>query len=148
MRPETIIVETDNGSVMINKTDFDPAIHRLSGAATDTVIPDGIGVPPAVVPAAPAAIDANGNPVNAGDGGQMVPPTNTAATEPTQTANGGNSPPPVLLVTKNDKKRFVVVDMEQKAVTADGIDAEGYKTEKEAWDAINAHITKLSGATT
>ena len=140
MRPETIVVETDNGPVMINKTDFDPATHRLPGAPTDTAIPDGAGVPPPVVPAAPAAIDANGNPVNAGDGGQMVPPTDAT---PAQSV----SPPPVLLVTKNDKKRFVVVDMEQKAVTADGIDAEGYKTEKEAWDAINAHISKLSDAT-
>ena len=144
MRPETIIVETENGPLMINKTDFDPAIHRLPGAATDTAIPDGAGAPHTVVPAAPAAIDANGNPVNAGDGGQMVPPTNAT---PPQTPNQSVSPPPVLLVTKNDKKRFVVVDMEQKAVTADGIDAEGYKTEKEAWDAINAHIAKLSGAT-
>lgn len=135
MRPETIIVETENGPVLINKEDFDPAFHRLPGEATETAIPDGAGAP---LDAAPAAIDANGNPVNTGDGGQMVPP---------QTPAQSVSPPPVLLVTKNDKKRFVVVDMEQKAVTADGIDADGYKTEKEAWDAINAHISKLSGAT-
>lgn len=146
MRPETIIVETKNGPVLINKEDFDPAFHRLpDDNATDAAaIPADTVIPPAPVPAAPAAIDANGNPINAGDGGQMVPPTNAT---PPQTPNQSVSPPPVLLVTKNDKKRFVVVDMEQKAVTADGIDAEGYKTEKEAWDAINAHIAKLSGAT-
>ena len=55
---------------------------------------------------------------------------------------------PQLLVTKNAKKRFVAIDMATNApAIADDLDAEGYKTEKEAWDAINAHIAKLSGAT-
>lgn len=133
MRPETILIETDNGPVIINKSEYNPNEHKLAEG-----MPEQFAAPPVPVPAAPVALDANGNPVNAGDGGQMVPP---------QTPAQSVSPPPVLLVTKNDKKRFVVVDMEQKAVTADGIDADGYKTEKEAWDAINAHISKLSGAT-
>lgn len=142
MRPETIIVETENGPLMINKTDFDPAIHRLPGAATDTAIPDGAGVPPLVVPAAPAAIDANGNPVNVGDGGQMVPPL---ATEPSQTPAQAVTSLPQLLVTKNAKKRFVAIDMATNTpAIADDLDAEGYKTEAEAWDAIKAHNDKLA----
>ena len=142
MRPETIIVETENGPLMINKIDFDPAIHRLPGAATDTAIPDGAGAPPAVVPAAPAAIDANGNPVNAGDGGQMVPPI---VTVPSQTPAQAVTSLPQLLVTKNAKKRFVAIDMATNApAIADDLDAEGYKTETEAWDAIKAHNDKLA----
>lgn len=122
MRPETIIVETDNGSVMINKSDFDPAIHRLPGAATDMAIPPGAG----------GDVDANGNTVNAGDGGQMVPPL---ATEPPQTPA---PPAPVQMAVTKKGKKFVVVDTAGNAIERDGIEKDGYASDTEAWAAITA----------
>ena len=155
MRPETIIVETANGLVMINKSDFDPATHRLPGAESDTALPEGVGAPldanglrtdgPTVAEYVAAGYLATNYPPH-GYASRSTSEEIAALTMPPATGATG-APPPVLLVTKNDKKRFVVVDIAQKAVTADGIDAEGYKTEKEAWDAINAHIAKLSCAT-
>lgn len=86
-------------------------------------------------PAAPVAHDANGNPVNAGDGGQMVP---TAQTTPPPAQQPGNAE--LLLVQKKGKK-FVVVNLSGEEVEREGIVKGGYASEDEARAAITAATT-------
>lgn len=74
MRIPTVMIEGEDGNpLVINQDEFDATKHKIYGAAD--IVAAAVQQPPAVVPAAPVANDANGNPVNAGDGGQMVPPT-------------------------------------------------------------------------
>lgn len=110
MRPETVIIETDNGPVMINRADFDENTMTLANM-------NEVGAP-----AVPSEMQT------------IVPPP--ANEQPGQEPNGQ----PVnetLLVTKRDKK-FVVVNADQVAIERDGIEKDGYKTEADAWAAIMA----------
>lgn len=126
MRVETVEVFTEDGKdrLIINKEDYDAEKHKLWNSTA---------IPPeqpssAIIPAAPVGFDANGNPVNAGDGGQMVPAQ--APVQPSSTE---------YLVTKSgDGKKFVVIDKNAMPVQREGIDPAGYKTEKAAWDAVGA----------
>lgn len=97
MRIPTVVIETDNGPVTINASDFNASVHKLATAAETPA------------PVTPAASD----------------------------DQGGTTQPVALLVTKKGKK-FIVVDGDGKAVERDGIDADGYATENDAWAAIMA----------
>lgn len=124
MRPETVMIETENGPVMINKSEFNPDEHKLLGKS-------------APVPAAPVAVDKNGNPVNAGDGGEMVPP------------QGGNETPPapVTMVVQKKGKKFVVINKETgEAVSGvPGVDEAGYADENAAWIAVASATSQNAG---
>lgn len=80
MRIQTITIEGQDGNpLVINLDEFDASKHKIYGAADIVEAALQPQTPPLVQPAAPVAVDANGNPVNAGDGGQMVPPAQTGA---------------------------------------------------------------------
>ena len=83
----TVIVKNANGPVLMNRSDYNADEHgeifaSLEDAMSGTPmqVPQ-TAIPPLVVPAQPAAIDANGNPVNPGDSGQFVPPSNVTLRE-------------------------------------------------------------------
>lgn len=125
MRIPTVIIETDNGPVTINQSEYNPETMKLADSTALTPV-----APPTVVPAAPLAIDANNNPVNAGDGGQFVPPV--------AVDNGDDNAPAELAVMKKGKKFIVVSKADGNAVERDGIEPGGYGSEGDAWAAIMA----------
>jgi hypothetical protein len=122
----TIKIWTANGPVVINEIDFDAAVHTR--AADDDSGPAAgeqskLALAPASKPPAPAVVVA---PV-------VVEPAVVApvVVEPAV------APTTALLVSKIGKK-FHAVDQSGAAVERDGISADGYKTEAEAWAAIMA----------
>ncbi len=123
---ETVLINSANGPVRINKSDFvegEHKLHRMNAeekaeaarpAVTANTIPQlapGLELPPA--PSAP----------NMGEGGAAAPQTPS---------------PDQKLVTKEGKKFFVVDVTGTKVTGVEGIDEKGYATEKEAWDAVLA----------
>lgn len=120
----TVNIWTANGVVRINESDFNPEIHTRAAE-------DGNGeIAPVVTPAAPVVEFTNEN----------LQPVPTPGT--TESNNDGQKSTeavalPKMLVTKTGKK-FVVVDESGAAVTLAGIDADGYKSEGEAWAAVTA----------
>lgn len=135
MRIQTITVKGQDGkALVINSDDFDASKHEIYGA--DDIVkgeqpPAEPQQVPGLQPAAPVTHDANGNPVNAGDGGQMVPAAQT-------TTPPGNAE--LMLVQKKGKK-FVVVNLAGEEVERDGIVKGGYASEDEARAAITAATT-------
>ncbi|QWY83167.1 hypothetical protein [Rhizobium phage RHph_X2_24] len=101
MRVPTVVIETDNGPVTINKSDFDASKHKLV---------EGEAVQVAAETEPPAG----------------EPQPQQPQTEPAQ-----------LLVSKKGKK-FIVVDAAGNVIEREGIDADGYGSEADAWGAIMA----------
>jgi hypothetical protein len=120
----TMQIETDNGPVTINISDFDPEKHRAVGAA------------PAEAPQ-PASGDDKQPEAGASDEGNGTP-------APASSENNGGAPAPAaaevdntMLVTKQGSK-YVVVNKAGEPIKRDGIEEKGYAKEKDAWDAIMA----------
>jgi len=108
-----MVIETDNGPVVINQAAFDPKTMKLAKEAGT----QSVAVPaPAVEASKPATPPAD---------------TNTGTPDPAP------APTQQMLVTKKGKK-FLVVDENAKAIERDGIDASGYSSEADAWAAIMA----------
>lgn len=135
----TVIVKNANGPLIMNRSDYNADEHgeifasledAMSGTPQQTPM---TAIPPLVVPAQPAAIDANGNPVNAGDTGQMVPPSNVTLRD-----DAAAPPAPVQMAVTKKGKKFVVVDTAGNAIERDGIEKDGYASDTEAWAAITA----------
>ena len=148
---------TDNGPVIINKSDFDPAIHTLYDAGEATVIPE----PP---------LDENGlrldgptvaEYVQAGYSVDNYPPAGYASrstaeeiaalkptTAPVQPpAHVTPPPPPVPPVQPDDKPlvaqigdRYFIVNVKGEKLAGKGISPTGYASNEKAWEAV----TKLS----
>lgn len=127
----TMQIETDNGPVTINVSDFDAAKHTPVGGAApapvDAPQPDGARVNPNSPEGSNAPQLANQDHAN---GGQAPTPP---AAAPAASAGDNTS----LLVTKKGKN-FIVVDAAGNAVQRDGIEPEGYKSESDAWAAVMA----------
>ena len=170
----TVIVKNANGPVLMNRSDYNADEHgeifasledAMSGTPMQTPM---TAIPPLVVPAQPAAIDANGNPVNPGDVGQFVPPSNVTLRDDGPTVeyvkagyDAKNYPPqgyasrstpeeigaavaaaappaPVQMAVTKKGKKFVVVDTAGNVIERDGVDKDGYASDAEAWKAITA----------
>lgn len=120
---DTIEIQTDNGPVLINKTDFDPAQHTAVNPG-DAPLRD-LGTPPAVPGSAPPPA-----PNSQDTGNPNLNPPNAAPPNP---------PAPVeTFVTKHGKK-WLVADGQGKS--AAGFNAEGYDTEAAAVEAQKASAT-------
>lgn len=104
----TVQIETENGPVTINLSDYDPAKHTAVGAAA----PAPVQAPEPQQQPATGDASNGGAPAPAGDAGTM-------------------------LVSKKGKN-FIVVDAAGNAVLRDGIEPDGYKTEGDAWAAVMA----------
>lgn len=146
MRIPTVTIMTANGPVIINQSEFDPATMTLATADE------------AVVQSAPP-LDENGlrldGPtiaefVAAGYPVASYPPDGYASRSTAeeiaafmpQAGNSGNGTAapverPALVVGKSGKK-FVVMQADGSAYVNDKIDAKGYASEKDAWDAVMA----------
>lgn len=159
--PETVTVNGPNGPLIMNKSDYDAnpsAFERIDNeGATVTTNPNAVdgkagegapaGNPNAPDPGTtvtlaigPAVIaDDAVNTANATDGkggmanaGAPVGAGNAGATAP-------NVAKPQMLVKKQGtgkQARFIVVNEKGEPIVADGLDADGYKSESEAWNAI------------
>lgn len=127
-RIETVSIETDNGPVLINKSDYDPDVHQLSDEQLDA----GDGKK-----AKKAETDDEREKLleQARDLG-LKPHPNTGI-EKLNTMIADADEPVNMLVMAKDGKHFVVNDTGE-AIVAEGIAVDGYDVEKDAWDAILA----------
>lgn len=121
MRLPTVTIVTDNGPVIINKSDFDPAIHTLHDAGEAAVEPA-----PSVIPSIP------------------VEPTSAPVQPPAPVTP---PPPPVPPVQPDDKPlvaqigdRYFIVNVKGEKLAGKGISPTGYASNEKAWEAV----TKLS----
>lgn len=128
-RIETVSIETDNGTVLINKSDYDPDVHQLS----DEQLDDGDGKK-----AKKAETDDEREKLleQARDLG-LKPHPNTGIKKLNTMITDAGKPDVKMMVMAKDGKHFVVDD-KGVAIAADGIAADGYDVEKDAWDAILA----------
>lgn len=157
MSVETVIVKTANGPVMINKSDYDPAMHELENPA-DMPLPV---VASNVVPVQPGVNDVSNNSVQLRTDGPTIAEYVSAGYDPVNYPPNGyesrstpeeitaaieakqQTPPnepataPAMFVTKKGKK-FIVTDKDGKPVERDDIEANGYPDEAAAWAAIVA----------
>ena len=121
-RLPTVEIETENGPVLINATDYDPDAHKLSlRSQTEQAANQGQPVEPVPAPVAPA------EPVPA----PVAPAEPVPAPAPAPSVAADAS----LMVTKKGKKHFVI-GQDGQPVVAEGIDAAGYASDQAAWDAI------------
>lgn len=141
---ETVLIKGKGGKpVRVNKSDYDAdqADKKTMTLHTDDDGPDrgasgesaktfeDLNMPPVAAPSAP-----NFNQTEETGTPPPIDPTKNAAAPVAPSQNQ-------RLVSKEGtgaKARFYVVDGTGTKLTDDGIDQDGYKTEKEAWDAIMA----------
>lgn len=129
-RCPTVTIMTGNGPVVINEADYDEEIHTLAGDADKPSEPEAPGA-------------GQGTSVTGSDGASGDTGTGTDTTSPGALADhaaalvAAGTVTDVKLVAKMGRNFFVVNDKGAK-VEAEGINAKGYGTEKEAWDAILA----------
>lgn len=131
-RVPTMIIETDNGPLVINVSDFDPATMKIHGTEPITNA-DGLRMDGPTIAEFLAAGYAAENYPPQGYASRSTPDEIAAALATMK-------PAPVMqqmLVTKKGKK-FVVVDDKAVPIERDGIDTSGYATEADAWTAIMA----------
>lgn len=149
---EVVTIETENGPVRINKSDYDPDKHTLSGAQPREDGPtieefvaagyDPKNYPPKgylsrssdeEIAAAIKAKEAPAEPQQTGENatqptGEQQPQANTA--EPAQQ--------PVQRLVSQFGAKYFIVDGGGNKLTGEGIDNKGYKTEADAWAAVVA----------
>lgn len=127
-RVPTVVIMTGNGPVLINESDYDEEVHTL---ASDAKAPKDAGA------------DSQGEAQTGSDGDAGQSDGGPAAGTPGALAAhaeamiAAGTATDVKLVAKIGRNYFVVNDKGAK-IAADGINAKGYGTEKEAWDAIMA----------
>lgn len=129
--PETVVIKSDNGPVRINKSDYNEKEHTLH-EADRTHDADG------VERTNPDKVDPN-NPPQAIQGANKARQPKTAKTDDDNAAAAKDQR--IIdadLAVIDDDKRFYVIDKKNnnQHVEIDGIDAKGYKTNKEAWEVL------------
>lgn len=138
---ETVLIKGKDGKpVRVNKSDYDA--DRAADKSTMTLHKDddgpergatgegaktfeGLNMPPVAAPSAPN--------FNNTEGVGTEPPI-----DPTKNAAAPVAPSQNQRLVSKEGRKFYVVDGTGTKLTDDGIDQDGYKTEKEAWDAIMA----------
>lgn len=109
-----VTIVTENGNVRINASDYNPEIHTL---AEDEA--------PAPTPQVDNSETGQNSDAGNGDDG----------------SNGQQqTPATVTRVAKKIGAKWFVVDTDGNKIEAEGIDANGYKTEADAWSAAMPSI--------
>lgn len=156
---ETVIIETENGPVMIEKSDYDPAKHTLD-ALNGTIIP----TPEPTVPVANPIVPPNGPPAIPEPAHNTTPAGGASAIGLQANApQTPNTPDPVLITDpeiiarisamnfavvttgKGKAAKYFIVDMVNGGKPVEdvpGIDKDGYASNKAAWDAL--YLVQLS----
>lgn len=150
---ETVIIDTDNGPVMIEKSDYDPTKHELH-ALNGTLIPtpDQPGPQPAPPPNGPPATPQPAH--HATPAGALSPagiqanapaapttPEPVMITDPEMIARINAMKFAVITTGKGKNARFFIVDTLNGGNPVEdvpGIDVGGYTNNKDAWDALHA----------
>ena len=109
-----VTIATENGNVRINASDYNPEIHTLADDEAPAPTPQE---PPATVAQEPVTSQ-----VSEGDNGQQ------------------QTPATVTRVAKKIGAKWFVVDKDGNKIAAEGIDANGYTTEADAWSAAMPSI--------
>lgn len=145
-RVPTMMIETDNGPVVINVSAFDPETMKAHGAEpTPITNSDGLRMDgPTIAEFLTAGYLAENYPPE-GYAARSTPEEIAAATKQPETPTPKEPEQPKepattaqqMLVTKKGRK-FLVVDDKAAPIERDGIDASGYATEADAWTAIMA----------
>lgn len=157
-RIPTVIIATENGPVVINKSDFNPETMTLSEtAAIEAVVPvtihDNTAPGSVDVTVTPGELRTDGPTVaeyvERGYQATAYPPAGyasrstadeiAAAIEAQKPKDAPPAPvaPALMLVTKQGSK-YVVVDALAQPVIREGIEPAGYSSEAKAWAAVNA----------
>jgi hypothetical protein len=123
MQTPTVMINTPNGPVRINESDFDEksmTLHKGKEANETNEAPVAqVGSPVPLAPGlelppAPSAPNLDGN---------AVPPT---------------VPSPGQMFVVKDGKKFFVTGADGVRTVREGIDDKGYTTEQDAWNAVIA----------
>lgn len=129
-----VIIQTANGPVRLNASEYDPAIHTLVDGEEAPAPAPVVELPEVVAVVVDA--DAPAQPVS--EAPAVVEPANPAPDEPAPVPAPSPAPiAPVHLVSHDKKaKRWFIVDNAGNRAVGDKIAVEGYATEKDAWDAV------------
>lgn len=120
---DVVVIVTDNGPVRINKSDYDPKQHTLH-QANETHDANGVLInQPKSASEFPTI--AEGMAISS----PVVPRELTEMDRRIIAANLG---------VMQDNKRFYIIEGNEKVTNIDGIDPNGYKTNKLAWEALLA----------
>lgn len=107
--PETIMIETENGPVLINKDDFDPETQTEYSPTKAEVKQETL---------------------------QATKQAAAATQPPVPAPSAVNDPVKPMMVSMEGKKAFVVYSDGMKVEDNDKIDPKGYANEGAAWDAV------------
>lgn len=122
---ETVTIVTEEGPVRINRSDYDPAVHTLvdnTGASVSVASVSQVATPSASVSV--ATISEPSASVSAATISE--PSVSQAATVNYTVKKKG----------RGAAAKFHVVDTDGNEVVREGIEADGYATDTEAWAAI------------
>lgn len=130
MEVPTVAIKTDNGPVRINMTDYDPKTHELH-KADDTHDDQGILRKPLAAPAPDAPADGSA---------PAAPSEPVVELTAEQIALNDRINSAKLGVIQQGSKFYIVDSNEPTAPIMDipGINPKGYKSNKDAWDALFA----------
>lgn len=150
MRIPTVMIETENGPVVINKDDFNPEIHKLADTVVSNVEPvpepppqplnaDGLRTDgPTIAEFVQAGYLASNYPP-AGYASRSTPeeiaehmPTSDPTTSPDTTVSTDTEKP--LVAAFGD--RFYIVNSKGDKLTGKGINPAGYASNEKAWEAV------------
>lgn len=142
---ETVTIQTENGPVRVNKSDYD-ADQAEGGAKSMTLATEKQAAPVAdaetQTPQTVGQTDGAGAVVVPADGLTVPPapsaPVNALGGDESKVATPNTLAPNTLLVIKDGKKFYVVRPTGEKVTDVEGIDAAGYASEEAARNAINA----------
>lgn len=152
---ETVVIVTDAGPVVINKSDYDRnpdqfTLHDAAAVDPNALRNDGptiaefiaAGYPASNYPpkgyASKSTVEEIAAAVADEAANQPQPATPAPAVAPlAEVAKEAGATAPSFLVMKDGKKHFVVDATGAKA-EAEGIDSKGYANEQDAWNAILA----------
>lgn len=129
MRVPTVIIETENGPVVIDKSEFNPELHKLADPGAAAVIVEPV-IPGAVTPAQVDLGSILAAPVAAALAGSIPAVTDPPAN--TSTAPAADAKP----IVAQFGDRYFITNATYEKLSGKGISPTGYATSDKAWEAV------------